>query len=70
MILLALFNYFLGLNFEIDLITGECKVQSIMSQTSDAVYVSDGIVQMRTPQQFFDLDSSKYQYKGIVSSIL
>ena len=57
-------DFNMGLVYVMDRSTGLCDIRNISSSDISAYSIANGKVQMRTTNQFFDLDSSHYQYLG------
>ncbi|BFZ26158.1 hypothetical protein BsWGS_29201 [Bradybaena similaris] len=57
-------DYTTGVSFSLDLQTGGCTI-SVIPGGVDAIAIAGGKVKMRNSKQFFDLDSTKYQYMGV-----
>jgi hypothetical protein len=59
-------DYNIGFTFNINVMAGTCSGIAIdPNNNPDAIRVAGGLVQMRSYQQFFDIDSNQYQYMGI-----
>lgn len=58
-------DFFSGLSYNIDRVTGECHVTPIkISRDFDVRYIDPNHVAIKTPQQFFDLGNKNFQYIG------
>ncbi|CAL1528241.1 unnamed protein product [Lymnaea stagnalis] len=58
-------DYNTGITYSLDLSTGFCQVTPISQYHLDTYDLGNGMVRMRSSDEFFDLDNEKYQYMGI-----
>jgi len=54
-----------GLQYTANLKSGTCSITTIPKWNNAAFSMANGKVQMRTSSQFFDLDSSSYEFMGV-----
>ena len=57
-------NYNTGLNYTLNKFAGTCDIGFINKDFSIDSVLNGSLVQMRDPMQFFDFDSSNYQFTG------
>ncbi|XP_059140052.1 uncharacterized protein LOC131928132 isoform X2 [Physella acuta] len=58
-------DYNTGISYQLDLTSGACITSAIDGSRDDAYSDRNGNVRMRNSDEFFSLDSDKYQYMGI-----
>ncbi|KAK0055776.1 hypothetical protein Bpfe_014842 [Biomphalaria pfeifferi] len=54
-----------GISYELDLTSGVCEVLTISTMRKDAYPLGNGLVRMRSSDEYFDIDSTQYQYMGV-----